>query len=119
MTYEEAKSDLETNITIGGLDVNKGWVDLVVELHQELSNFNDPEYKVDQVKEKFGGLRFYFTCSDENYNTFAGIVFDAETVSYETCEVCGSEGRIREERAWILTLCDADNIDKPIYVPKD
>lgn len=116
MTYEEAETDLEENTTIGGLDINAGWHKIAVELHQELSNYNDPEYKVDQVKEKFGVLRFYFTCSDANYSTFAGLVFDAETLSYETCEVCGASGKLREERAWILTLCDEHNVDKPIYV---
>jgi predicted HicB family RNase H-like nuclease len=56
-----------------------------------------------QVKEKFGGLRFYMTSgTDEIYN----LISEAEAKSRETCEECGKPG---EERSmpWIRTLCDS------------
>jgi len=58
--------------------------------------------KATQVKEKYGGLRFYMTCgNDEIYS----LIQKAEELSYKTCEECGSPG---EERggSWINTLCD-------------
>jgi len=58
--------------------------------------------KAAQVKEKFGGLRFYMTCgTDEIYD----LISEAETLSCKTCEECGKPG---EERAtgWIHTLCN-------------
>lgn len=66
--------------------------------------------KAAQVKEKFGGLRFYMTCgSDEIYD----LTDKAEALSLKICEECGKPG---EERAtgWIHTLCDYchENWDK-------
>lgn len=56
-----------------------------------------------QVKEKFGGLRFYTNfISDE----ISGMISMAESMSYRTCEVCGHPGRPNKE-GWISTLCDA------------
>lgn len=57
---------------------------------------------IEQVKEKFGDLRFYASnCSEKNNNY---IVF-AETMSSITCEVCGSPGELRTG-GWLKTLCD-------------
>jgi len=64
--------------------------------------YNGHYPKAVQVKEKFGGLRFYMTCgSSEIFN----LVEEAETLSYKTCEECGGPG---EERGggWIRTLCN-------------
>jgi hypothetical protein len=45
-----------------GFEVNDGWYDLIYELCNDLENIGKEE-KIDilvlQVKEKFGGLRFY------------------------------------------------------------
>jgi len=57
---------------------------------------------VRQVKEKFGGLRFYTTGVLQDQYAF--IEF-AESMSYHVCEVCGSPGKIRNS-GWIKTLCD-------------
>lgn len=55
-----------------------------------------------QVKEKFGGLRFYYSGGDEY---IAGLVSMAESMSDRTCEVCGSPGT-HTEGGWIRTLCE-------------
>ena len=58
--------------------------------------------KAVQVKEKFGGLRFYMTCeTDEIYE----LIEKAEALSCKTCEVCGEDGT-RRPTSWIKTLCD-------------
>ena len=55
-----------------------------------------------QVKEKFGGLRFYVNAAtDEHYNY---ITF-AESMSYRICEVCGSPGK-RYTDGWHQVLCE-------------
>lgn len=56
---------------------------------------------IDQIKEKFGGLRFYYSGGDDE---IAGMVRMAESMSYRLCEVCGSPGRPNKE-GWIQTLC--------------
>ena len=55
-----------------------------------------------QVKEKFGGLRFYVrAATDKHYN----FISFAESMSYRTCEVCGAPGK-RYTNGWHTTLCD-------------
>lgn len=55
-----------------------------------------------QVKEKFGGLRFYVHAATPKH--FDYITF-AESMSYHTCEVCGSPGKTYTD-GWHVTLCD-------------
>lgn len=56
-----------------------------------------------QVKEKFGGLRFYMTIgTDEVY----ALIGKAEALSCKTCEECGEPGEKRTDLGWIYTLCN-------------
>lgn len=55
-----------------------------------------------QVKEKFGGLRFYYMGGDEYIR---GLENMAESMSYRTCEVCGVPGT-STKGGWIRTLCE-------------
>lgn len=61
----------------------------------------------DQVKEKFGTLRFYVHGGNQYTN---GVVSMAEAMSASTCEICGSPGKIRgggiRGGGWIYTACD-------------
>jgi hypothetical protein len=58
---------------------------------------------VDQIKEKFGGLRFYYTGGD---STIDGMVSMAESWAAHTCETCGNHGVGRSVGGWLTTLCD-------------
>jgi hypothetical protein len=55
-----------------------------------------------QVKEKFGGLRFYCDNADDYVQ---GAITFAESMSYRTCEDCGAQGSKRPG-GWVRTLCD-------------
>jgi Fe-S-cluster containining protein len=55
-----------------------------------------------QVKEKFGGLRFYYDGGDDQ---ISGMVRMAESWAANTCETCGAPGKSRNG-GWIKTLCD-------------
>jgi hypothetical protein len=66
---------------------------------------DEPKYfpvKFDQIKEKFGGLRIYFSGGDDYVE---GVVDMAEEYSYKVCEVCGNAGKPNKS-GWITTLCD-------------
>jgi hypothetical protein len=65
-----------------------------------------PQVTLDQVKEKFGGLRFYYTGGDEHIR---GLVSMAESMSVVTCEICGSPGK-RGGIGWISTRCEEHNL---------
>jgi hypothetical protein len=55
-----------------------------------------------QVKEKFGGLRFYVqAATDKHYN----FISFAESMSYRTCEECGAPGKTYTD-GWHRTMCD-------------
>jgi hypothetical protein len=55
-----------------------------------------------QVKEKFGGLRFYVQAATDKHYQY--ITF-AESMSYHTCEECGAPGKTYTD-GWHTTLCD-------------
>ncbi len=57
---------------------------------------------VNQVKEKFGTLRFYYSGGDAYID---GLVAMAESMSEVTCEECGAPGRVRRG-GWLRCLCD-------------
>ena len=61
-----------------------------------------PQVTLDQVKEKFGTLRFYYTGGDDE---ISGMVRMAESMSGVTCEECGNPGE-RRGSGWIYTACD-------------
>lgn len=57
--------------------------------------------KAAQVKEKFGGLRFYMTIESDEITT---LIREAEALSFKTCEECGQPGESRGA-SWVHTLC--------------
>ena len=65
-----------------------------------------PQVTLDQVKEKLGTLRFYYTGGDEYIR---GMVTMAEAMSGTTCETCGNVGKFRG-KSWFYTSCDEHNL---------
>lgn len=61
-----------------------------------------PDVVVTQIKEKFGGLRFYYDGGDDMVD---GMVRMAESWAARTCEECGAPGKSRSG-GWIKVLCD-------------
>lgn len=88
-----------------GWGIGEGWVPLVEETDRLLRAI-DPDYKIIQVKEKFGGLRFYYSSALDG-PLMRGIVRHAEQASVRTCEKCSQPGRERiSPTGWCVTLCD-------------
>ena len=57
-----------------------------------------------QVKEKFGGLRFYVNGGNDRV---WDIIQNAESLSYHVCEECGTMKNVRTYTGgWHRTLCD-------------
>lgn len=63
---------------------------------------------VRQIKEKFGGLRFYYDGGDDQ---IYGMVRMAETWAAYSCEECGAPGD-RRSGGWIKTLCDTHEAER-------
>jgi hypothetical protein len=66
------------------------------------------QVKVGQIKEKFGGLRFYFDGGDRYV---AGAVRMAEAWASQICEQCGAPGT-RRTGGWIQTLCATHDAER-------
>jgi hypothetical protein len=93
-----------------GIDCGPGWYKIIESVCNLIQQYeenkkDDSTYfpvKFDQVKEKYGGLRIYFSGGDEYAE---GVVNMAEATSYNTCEICGNNGK-PNEGGWISTRCE-------------
>lgn len=110
LTDQGISEDLAQRVRNGSTrdcSVGRGWIPLVNELNERIREL-DPNYRVDQCKEKFGGLRFYVSyddITDENRETANKLIEEAEDRSFEICEDCGKLGSLSGKR-WIRTLCE-------------
>ena len=96
----------------GGFAVGAGWWPIIEKLCSNIQHHLDwknresqvvPQVVVAQIKEKFGGLRFYYDGGDDE---ISGMVRMAEAWASTACEECGAIGT-RRSGGWIRTLCDA------------
>jgi hypothetical protein len=94
-----------------GFEVGDGWYALLDELMGSITNYikrNSPDkhnpivVKATQIKEKFGGLRFYIYGGD---NHIDGMISFAENMSYRICETCGTTVGVGQTKGWIYTIC--------------
>lgn len=81
--------------------VGPGWRPMVDQLIEELF---DQGWNGDlrQIKEKFGGLRFYIGEANDRCH---GLTEFAESLSDHTCEACGQPGARTSVTGWLKTLC--------------
>ncbi len=95
----------------GGIAVEAGWWPIIVSLCAGIQHHLDwknrqspvvPQVIVAQIKEKFGGLRFYYDGGDDYIR---GLVSMAEAWAAKSCEECGAPGTSRDG-SWIKTLCN-------------
>jgi hypothetical protein len=59
-------------------------------------------FQVNQIKEKFGGLRFEYSGGDDYID---GMVALAESMSYGICEFCGTTKDVGRTEGWVFTIC--------------
>lgn len=89
-----------------GFECGDGWFEILKELIEGIKQVCDREkiyVKVEQVKEKFGQLRFYASGIRDDIRELIEI---AEYKSGKTCEMCGKPAESKSERGWWFTLCD-------------
>lgn len=120
-----------------GFDVGPGWHPLLLDLCIKISaicRMSGAVVVADQVKEKYGTLRFYYHVSLGNSRTSSffkrvfglfrktpylqkdriviiddiirDVVNQAESASAATCEVCGQYGQVRSVCGWYSSLCE-------------
>ena len=100
--------DMKETCMCWGFDCGDGWYDLIDELCANIQGYIDnnpskniPQVVAEQVKEKFGTLRFYTQGGDD---LTSGMIWFAESMSGRICETCGNPGT-RKGGGWIKTIC--------------
>jgi hypothetical protein len=108
-----------------------GWVNILDKLCSDLTNLIEEELKrsppnpdeypftVLQIKEKFGGLRFYcqtFTDNEEYNNKINILISKAEDQSYATCATTGNPGLLCRKDGYYETMCEELRIFKGFEV---
>lgn len=79
--------------------VGKGWAPLVTAL---VDRCESEDVEIHQVKEKYGGLRFYTGPASLELDK---AIAQAERDSFQTCEDCGKPGSCVSLRGYYRTLC--------------
>ena len=88
-------------------EYNKPYTALVYKIrqkglkHAKRNKVYPPAVKIDQIKEKFGELRFYYSGGDKQV---MGMVRFAEHLCNKTCEVTGEFGILCTRGGWYRTL---------------
>jgi hypothetical protein len=107
------------------ISVDAGWYPLVIATDQRLAEL-DADYVVQQIKEKFGTLRYYCAPSGDDpspelLDALDAITDDAERASAITCERYGDPGGLQRTRYWAKTLCHscADPLGYAPVAPPD
>lgn len=113
---------------IKSIDCDAGWDWILADLNAKMK-YLDFNYKITQVKEKFGTLRFYYQPLIQKQvvlDIMDDVVQNAEQLSATTCELCGNSSRCAiasrgvkydqtvgikysnngNPNGWLKTLCD-------------
>ena len=127
MTRDELKAKYPELLKGVDLAIGDGWVktlDYAFGSMNRWATYGEDGKKVtnldfvviQQIKEKFGGLRLYVSFKEgATQNCIAavrGAANMAEYICEHLCEVCGNEGKLRGG-GWVRTLCDEHSDGKP------
>lgn len=133
---EEKYPDMLGN-RYGGFAIGAGWWPIIEDLCGQIDSYTKwrnntreallkdnpykhsipeavPQVVVEQIKEKFGGLRFYYQGGDDH---ISGMVRMAEMWAGRSCEECGKPGE-RRSGGWIRTLCDEHEAERQEQLKK-
>jgi hypothetical protein len=117
--FKNRHGDPKETCMCWGIECGDGWYDLLdhlcanLQFNTDVNNYVSngieryPQVVAMQVKEKFGGLRFYVeSATDAQY----AVISFAEALSYHMCDVCGAKGKPNRE-GWIKTRCEVHKDD--------
>ena len=118
------QGDMRTTAMCWGFECGDGWYNIIdrlcsyLQFHTDHNNrplqdsniYPYPQIIASQIKEKYGGLRFYVeSATDRQYDVISFV----ETLSEHICEQCGSMNHIGNTQGWIRTLCQNCAIEYP------
>jgi hypothetical protein len=106
-----------------GMECNDGWYELLDEtMHkiQYMCDITHVQLIAEQIKEKFGTLRFYYrveTYTDTINRIFSAIIQDAEKQSAHICENTGKAGYKCQSTQGYIKILSKEEADKVNYAP--
>lgn len=102
--------DKPDHMMVGINNVGAGWHELVRDLEAKLTELLGV-YDLYQIKEKFGGLRYYIGPVDaDKFDAAHALISEAEAKSFHICEECGKPGECKASRHWLKTLCEEHRV---------
>ena len=108
--FKEDEAMNDSPLSWDGISIGDGWYDIVDTLCENIvlylqkynkSNNDRLDCKVQQIKEKFGGLRFYIDSGDDR---IYDLIDKAENTSEIVCELCGTYKDVGKTDGWITTI---------------
>ena len=92
-----------------GVSTNPGWYPMVEKLLLDIRALpkDDGLVRINQIKEKFGGLRVYVEVSGSGdfKERVRGMIDQAEKQASRTCEFCSNPGVLRSA-GWMRVTCE-------------
>jgi hypothetical protein len=101
IVQKSLKSD-RTPFSLFFVECGEGWGDIIYNLCKELEALQ-PNLIIFQIKEKFGGLRFYTQGHTKQSDQ---LIRKAEEEAWHTCEVCGKPGSNFSDKGWLKVRCE-------------
>lgn len=114
LLYADRHASMRTTCMCWGFECGLGWYNIISELSAKLEveiqkwiaehPGNEQEHpRASQVKEKFGGMRYYLTHGTDRMHE---LVSEAEALTETTCENCGAPGECNDS-GWITCRCES------------
>ena len=120
--FQDQEKSMQQTCMCWGIETGNGWYDIIERLCIVLQWNTDknryPQVIAEQVKEKFGGLRFYYHIEEteksinnseiyasRNEGYIEGVIDAYCDMTYKICESCGKPGKANES-GWISVLCE-------------
>jgi hypothetical protein len=119
MFYKLTKEELEELNQIKSfsglknIQIQKGWIDTLKELGNKIvllcENENIDFPKINQIKSKFGTLRFYYH-NDTKNQKLEELIKEYHSIFDNTCEICGRRDETVKtmitDNSFVITVCE-------------
>jgi hypothetical protein len=106
--FLDYKGDPTQTCMSWGCECGDGWYALIATLCSVVQSYykhNTPDcapFKFDQIKEKYGTLRIYYSGGDDTIYNFVQMT---EYLSSTVCEECGATADVMRSVGWVKTMC--------------
>ncbi len=113
--YQDRNADMSVTCMCWGFP-GDGWYELIYNLSSQIHTVLldlpeelQKEVRVDQVKQKFGPMRFYIggllNVPEDKKDLIRALIHSAQEASKTICEDCGAAGKVVNEYGFLHVAC--------------